>query len=112
MTSTTVGTIFVQGRELGSTTLTVQAAGYNDGTSNVTVDPSGFILNMSTFTPPPSRRTRRSRVDAALLHPTTLDYSTSQPLRGGLTVNVPVTSSDTNVGTIVGSPATFNAGDT
>ena len=45
VTSTTVGTIFVQGRGLGSTTLTVQAAGYNDGTSNITVDPSGFILN-------------------------------------------------------------------
>ena len=95
VTSTTVGTIFVQGRALGTTTLTVQAAGYNDGTSNVTVDPSGFILNMGNFTTTTSaaNTTLQSRRGASS-HPTTLNYSQSQPLRGGLTVNVPVTSSD------------------
>src|SRR5262249_42621838 len=50
VTTTSVGTIFVQGRALGSTTLTVQAPGYNDGTGNVAVDPSGFYLNASNIT--------------------------------------------------------------
>jgi len=92
VTTTSVGTIFVQGRALGSTTLTVQAPGYNDGTSNVAVDPSGFYLNG--------------------LNPTTLNVALGQELRGGLSnVNVAVTSSDPTVGTIVNSPAVFNGGD-
>ena len=40
--TTSVGNIIVQGRSLGTTTITVQAPGYNDGTSSVTVNPSGF----------------------------------------------------------------------
>ncbi len=88
------GTIFVQGRGLGSTTLTVQAAGYNDGTSNITVDPSGFILNMGDFNTNTFAANTTLRVDAARLNPTTLNYVQSQALRGGLTVNVAVTSSE------------------
>ncbi len=112
VTTTTVGTIFVQGRGLGATTLTTTAAGYTTNTSNVTVDPSGFILNMSNFTTNAGAANTTLRVDAARLNPATLNYAQSQPLRGGLTVNVPVSSSNTAVGTIVGSPAVFNPGDT
>jgi subtilisin-like proprotein convertase family protein len=112
VTTTTVGSFFVQGRGLGSTTLTVQAAGYNDGTSNITVGPSGFILNAGDLNTNTFAANTTLRVDAALLNATTLNYQQSQQLRGGLTANVDVTSSDTNVGTIVGSPAVFNAGDT
>jgi hypothetical protein len=112
VTTTTVGTIFAQGRGLGNTTITVTAPGYTNGVSNVTVDPSGFILNMSNITTTAGAANTTLRVDAARLTPGTLNYVTSQPLRGGLTVNVPVTSSNTAVGTIVGSPAVFNPGDT
>ena len=112
VTSTSVGSFFVQGRGLGSTTLTVQAAGYNDGTSTITVNPSGFILNMGNLNTNTFAANTTVRVDAALLNATTLNYQQSQPLRGGVTANVVVTSSDTNVGAIVGSPAVFNAGDT
>ena len=94
VTSTTVGTIFVQGRGLGNTTITVTAPGYVNGVSNVTVDPSGFILNMSNFTTTAVAANTTLRVDAALLNPGTLNYQQSQALRGGLTVNVAVTSSE------------------
>ena len=69
MTTTSVGTIFVQGRSLGSTTLTAQAAGYNDDTSNVTVNPSGFILNAGNFSTNTFAANTALRVDAALLTP-------------------------------------------
>jgi hypothetical protein len=112
VTTTFVGTIFVQGRALGSTTITTQAAGYATNTSSVVVHPSGFILNMSDFTLAASAVNRALRVDAARLDPATLNWSQSQELRGGLTnIQVPITSSNTSVGTIVGSPAVFNARD-
>jgi hypothetical protein len=111
VTGTFVGTLYVQGRALGTTTLTVEAAGYNDGTSNVTVDPSGFVLNMNDITTNIFAANTSVRVDAARLNPATLAWVTTQELRGGLTVSVPVTSSNTAVGTIVGSPAEFAGGD-
>ncbi len=112
VTTQFVGTIYVQGRALGTTTLTVQAAGYADGTSSVKVDPSGFILNMSDFTTNTFAANTDIRVDAARLDPVTLNWSQSQEVRGGLAnIQIPITSSNTSVGTIVGSPAVFNAGD-
>ena len=88
-----VGTIFIQGRSLGSTTVTAQAPGYDDGVSNVTVDPSGFILNESNFTIAASAANRALRVDAARLNPSSFNYAATQELRGGLSVSVPITSS-------------------
>jgi hypothetical protein len=111
VTTTTVGTIVVQGRGLGNTTVVVTAPGYTNGVSNVTVDPSGFILNMGNITTTAGAVNTTLRVDAARLTPGTLTYVTSQALRGGMTVNVPVSSSNTAAGTIVGSPAVFNPGD-
>jgi uncharacterized repeat protein (TIGR01451 family) len=111
VTSAFVGQFYIQGRALGTTTLTVEATGYNDATTNVTVDPSGFVLNSNDFTTNTFAPDVTIRVDAARLNPTTLRWVTTQELRGGLTVNAEVTSSDTNVGTILGSPATINGGD-
>ncbi len=109
VTSSTAGTIHVQGRMLGDTTLTVQAAGYNDGFANVMVDPSGFIIwtpgsiNTSTFSTPTTVQVRAVR-----LNPTTLNYVTDQRIRGGLApVPVDVMSSDPLVGTITTSPLVF-----
>ena len=70
VTATTVGTIFVQGRALGGTTLTVQALGYTPDTSTVTVDPSGFILNMNDITTTAGAANTSLRIDAARLNPT------------------------------------------
>jgi hypothetical protein len=111
VSTTNVGTIFVQGRSIGATTFTVQAAGYNTATSNVTVDPSGFILNMSNITTTANAGNTNLRIDASRLDPVTLNWSQTQELRGGLTVNVPVSSSNTAAGTIDGSPAVFQARD-
>jgi hypothetical protein len=111
VTTTSVGTIYIQGRSVGTTTVTAQAPGYDDGVSNVTVDPSGFILNESNFSIAASAANRPLRVDAGRLNAASFNYVTSQELRGGLSVSVPVTSSNTTAGDIVGSPVTFNAGD-
>src|SRR5438132_13781152 len=47
--TTFVGTVFVHGRGLGDTTLTVQAPGYNTASSAITVQPSGFVFYYCTF---------------------------------------------------------------
>jgi hypothetical protein len=106
-----VGSVYVQGRSLGNTVITVQAAGYSDDTSSVTVNPSGFYISnpASAFSVDEAAGNTLVRVWSVRLNPTTLNYSTTQPLRGGLSVDVPVTSSDPSVGTITVSPITFTA---
>ena len=112
VTTTSVGTVYVQGRLLGSTFLTVTAMDYNNGSANVTVDPSGFriwsptVINTTTVSPATTVQIRPVRLD-----PVTFNTSSNQPLRGGFPVNVDVTSSDLGVGTITISPLMFNAND-
>ena len=77
----------------------------------MTLVPSGFV----NVTGNPINTTILSAnttmtIYSAYLNSTTLNYAGTQSLRGGLTVNVPVTSSDTTVGTVVGSPAVFTGG--
>jgi parallel beta-helix repeat protein len=113
---TTAGTIYVQGRALGVTTITAHAAGYNDATMTVTVTPSGFSFSTgspaSITTTTFSGNTQLSVVPARL-DPTTLNVVAQQALRGGYPdVSVTVSSSDTAVGTIVNSPAVFSSNDT
>jgi hypothetical protein len=95
----------------GSVQITVSASGYTSDSSSVTMRPSGFIIftpgNFSTTT---FAANTAIQIVSARLNPTTLAYETGQALRGGLTVQVPVTSSDTNVGTITVSPVTFTGG--
>ena len=45
VTSTNVGTIYVQGQTVGTTTITVSAPGYTNGIGNITVNPAGFAFN-------------------------------------------------------------------
>jgi hypothetical protein len=108
-----VGTIYVQGRSLGSTTLTIQAPGYTDGTASVTVDPSGYIINTpgGDFSTTTLSANTTVQIISGRLHPTTLNYQAGQPVRGGLSVSVAVTSSNPAVGPITTSPLTFNGGD-
>jgi hypothetical protein len=111
VTTTTVGTIYVQGRALGTTTVTVQASGYLDGSSTVTVNPSGFYLAISSFSTTTTAANSTVTIASAVLNPTTLNVGQQQELRGGLSsVNVPVTSSDPTIGAILGSPAVFSPG--
>jgi hypothetical protein len=111
VTTTTVGTIFVQGRAFGSTTLTADAAGYDDGSGSVTVEPSGFIINSpGNFTTNTFAANTNVQVTPARLSPTTLNWAGNQPLRGGLSVQVPVTVGDPEVGIITASPVTIGPG--
>src|SRR5262249_29593354 len=110
VTSTNVGTVFVQGRALGTTTLTAQAAGYSDGTSDVSVDPAGFIINANSFTTTSFSPNTSIRVDASRLNSTTMNYAGTQPLRPGVSASVVITSSNTSAGTVA-SPLQFNSGD-
>ncbi len=110
VTTTSVGQFFVQGLQQGSTTLTISAPGYSPTTVNVTVGPSGFV-GVSDFSASLGQDVNLSMY-AALLDATTLNIARQQAVRGGLTVSVPITSSDTTVGTITGSPVSFQSGDT
>jgi hypothetical protein len=108
VSSTYVGRVYLQGRALSTTTLTATAAGYDSGNSNVTVYPSGFITFNGNFTTSAGAANTSIGVYAAVLDPTTLNYYTwGQGIRGGLTVNVPVTTDSAAVGTITTSPVTF-----
>jgi hypothetical protein len=105
------GSITVQGRSLGSTTLTVQAPGYTTINPAVNIGKSGFAIDNSSFITSVSANNTLLIIRSAVLNNTTLNLSAYQPVRGGLTVNVPVSvmSTPAGVGAIVGSPAMFTA---
>jgi hypothetical protein len=110
VTSTRVGTFYIQGRAEGGTTLTAQAAGHNDGVANVTVVPSGFEFATASFTTGASSANTPVTIRARRLDPVTLNVSgAAQEVRGGLTVQMALASSDTNVGTLT-SPLTISGG--
>ncbi|MCI0438824.1 MAG: carboxypeptidase regulatory-like domain-containing protein [Chloroflexi bacterium] len=102
-------TVYVQGRAEGSTTITAQAVGYNDRVVNVTVVPSGFAFLTASFTTGDSSANANVTLRALSLDPTTLNISSEQDVRGGLSVQIALASSDTSVGTITG-PVTINGG--
>src|SRR5262249_34127635 len=99
-TSGQVQTYFVQGIAPGTTTLTVHAPGYTDAIVTVTVFNSGFVLTKNSFTASVGSNTAVGIASAVLL-PGTLDVFELQPLRPGVTVQVPIASSDTTIGTVV-----------
>ncbi|WP_221312629.1 beta strand repeat-containing protein [Granulicella aggregans] len=115
VTSTSVGTIYVQGLTEGSTTLKVSAPGYTDGDANIRVDQSGFSFyygNGSSFTTSVgSNPTQLTVYPVALVHgtltPDTYNSLYVSPQAG--TVNVPITSSAPAVGTVA-SPLVFAPG--
>jgi hypothetical protein len=111
VTNTNSLTFWVQGLDEGATTsMTAKAAGYNDRTAAVSVTASGFLIwspgNFSTTTL--SNNTTISilawRLDA------NGNIASNQELRAGMSVEVPVTSSDPAVGAITSSPLTFTGG--
>jgi len=108
-------TFYVQGQSVGTTTLTVSAPGYTSANATINIYPSGFTfagansggLSTTTFSAPTALT-----IYATILNPQTLTYSSVGTLSPGVaTISVPITSSNTVVGTISASPVIFNAGD-
>ncbi len=114
VSSSFVGTIYVQGQTVGTSTLTVSAPGYTTGTNTLTVNPSGFAyygvpnINTSTFSSP-----NTITVYTAVLNPSSLAVQNFQlPLNPGVTAaTVPIVDSAPSVGTIGSSALIFHAGD-
>lgn len=115
VTSSYVGTIYVQGQSVGTSTLTESAPGYTTGTSTLTVDKSGFAFYYSdqNFATTTFSGTSTATVYTAVLDPTTQQILNFQyPLNPGVgPVTVPLTDSDTTVATISPAALTFNTGD-
>jgi hypothetical protein len=111
VTTATVGTVFIQGRALGTTSLTAQAVGYQLSTSTITVDPSGFIINSPGVINTTANAANSSvQITPARLNPTTLNFSANQAVRGGLSVNVPVSTTNPAVGVMTPTTAAFTGG--
>lgn len=104
--------LYLQGLKEGNTTLTVSAPGYLSSTYPIEVLPSGFVFMQpySNFTTNVFAENTRVTVLPGFLYPETHEYYGWQEIRAGLTVNVPVVSSDTRVGVITESPLNFFAG--
>jgi hypothetical protein len=114
VTSTSVGTVWVQGQSLGTTTLTVTASGYNKGTGTVTVNPSGFVINPSqgNISTTPTSPATTVTLEPAILTPGILTYAGAAELNPGIgPFNIGITSSNTVAGNITTSPVVFHGGD-
>ncbi len=109
VTSTNVGTIYVQGQALGTAQLTETAPGYTNGSSTITVQPGGFGFynDNQTFS-----TTVASGPYTLTAYPFALNTGTNTIIYYPLMVNpglgnitVPVTSSNTSVGTVPSGPS-------
>ena len=113
ITNVNVLTLWVQGRTLDDTQLIVTAAGYNSSTLPVSVTPSAFWIWAPGFAQSFTTNSFAANSDVIVssirLTPT-LQSAGEQDVRGGLTVNVDVKSSNTAVGTITTSPVEFLGG--
>jgi hypothetical protein len=100
----------------GTVTYTVSAAGLTDSKATVTLAPSGVVIkgpvkfgdeSFSTTAGPFGKS--KIGVYSVLLDPA-LNFVSEQPVAGGRTLSVNVTSSDPLVGTISDSPVTIAGG--
>jgi hypothetical protein len=115
VTSTNIGYLYVQGLKVGTTTFSISAPGYTTGTTTVTVDHTGFIyyydqgnISETDYGGPQSATLSVTPLNADLSSYGYYPYWTINP--GSAAISVPVTSSNTAVGT-VNSPVVFHAGD-
>jgi hypothetical protein len=115
--TTTLPTYYIQSlASSGTATLTASATGYSNGTGNVALTPSAFLLSGPNGLGTNFTTTTISAATGLTLTFYQLNASL-QPvgagqLRPGISnLSVAVTSGTTTTGTIVGSPATFNGGD-
>ena len=114
VTSTNVGTIYVQGQALGTAQLTETAPGYIDGSSTITIQPSGFAFYYGkpnfTTTVANGPYTLTAYPFALNTGTKTLDNYPLQLNPGLGNVTVPLTSSKPSVGTVP-SGFSFAPGD-
>lgn len=107
----------------GPVQLTASATGFSQTTGTVTIKPSGFVINQYnywcvncygvSFTATSTGPNHPLTVSAARLNPSTSAFELHQGVRGGLAINVPVTSTDTSgtgVGAITITPLVFDNG--
>jgi hypothetical protein len=97
----------------GTLTYTASAAGYANGTASATLTPSGVVISDSTLLPfliiPNGTTTGTILVNMAQLNPANNKVQTLQSLRGGLSLNVTLTSANTSIATVT-SPVTITGG--
>ena len=96
--------------DTGTAQIETSAPAFATDTSTVTLSPSGFIINSPGNFSTNSFATNTSiQITSARLTPT-LSFVVNQPLRGGITADVEVTSSNPTVGSITASPLHFASG--
>jgi hypothetical protein len=97
----------------GAAAYTASATGYSPGNASVELTPSGVALsdqfNLPFVTIPNGSDTATVRVHMAQLDPSTNAYASTQQLRGGLSLNVVVSSGNPAIAT-VDSPVTVQGG--
>ncbi len=99
ISTTSVGSIFVQGLDLNAATqIRVSAPGYNDGTADVEVVDSGFRLT-GTFININVGASRDFLIRAVRLN-SNGTFGGNQAVRGGASFSIPVTSSLPGVGEV------------
>jgi hypothetical protein len=115
--SASVPAFYVEGQNLsGSTavtaTLTAKAAGFSDGTTTLTLYPSGLAFFNNTLSTTSTSGPTAVTTYLVILSPNTLSFYTYGYALGPQASAIPVviTSSNTAVGTITGSPATIAVG--
>ncbi len=110
VTSTLAGTIRVQSLARGGTTMVGKAGGYADDVDQVEILPSGFAFFSSSFSTPAAGANRTIELASYTLDPSTNAIITTHELRGGMTVNVPVASSNPAVGVLTDAQVVFPGG--
>jgi hypothetical protein len=98
---------FVQGNaSSGSVVYTVQASGFPTVTGSVDLTPSGIVIEpdrLASFyliTLAKGSGPQPVKISVARLNPGTLDFAETQALAGGLTLSVPVDTSDSSLGSM------------
>jgi hypothetical protein len=110
VTSATVGTIRLQGLEHGGTTIVGRAGGYTDDVDQVEIVPSGFAFWTSSFSISASATNRSVELRSHPLDPSSRVIISTQEIRGGMSVAVPVASSNTAVGILTDTEVSFPGG--
>jgi hypothetical protein len=98
----------------GSVTYTATAPGFGTATGTVALAPSGFVIGSPFGFGVPILTTTGApntpiTVFSAVLD-TDLNFVDDQPLRGGISASIPVSSSNPAIGTITTSPVTIAGG--
>jgi hypothetical protein len=93
--------------------IAASAPGYAPDTSTITLAPSGFAIsspgNFTTTTQSPNTSIQVTSGRPSQIF---LTFADGQPIRGGLSVELSLTSSDPTVGTITVSPLDFTGSET